>query len=147
VVNTKNRGGTTLRKRFNVKTNDPRSESFSLVVKGQIRAYIPMTPHRVRLRGKVGEQVQKTVHIERLKAHPFQVKAVKARDGKHLRFELKKSDPDKDGYRLVVTNTMQKAGSYHDVITIETDSKAKPMLRIPVTARISATAKQGQRKE
>ena len=140
MVNTKNRGGTSLRKRFNVRTNDPRSEAFTLVVKGEIRAYIPVTPHRVRLRGRVGEQVEKTVLIERLKAHPFHVKAIKARDGKHLRFELKKGNPGKDGYRLVVTNTMKEAGSYHDVITIETESKAKPTLRIPVTARILAAA-------
>jgi hypothetical protein len=141
VVNTKNHGGTTLRKRFNVRTNDPRGEAFSLVVKGQVRAYIPLTPNRVRLRGRVGEQVQKTVLIERLKAHPFHVKAIKARDGKHLRLDLKKGNPGKDGYRLVVTNTMKTAGSYHDVITIETDSKVKPRLRIPVTARILAAAK------
>jgi hypothetical protein len=147
VVNTKNRGGGTLRKRFNVKTNDPRNGRFTLVVKGEVRAYIPVKPKRVRLRGRVGEKVQNTVLIERLKAHPFRVKAVKARDGKHLRFELKEGNPGKDGYRLVVTNTMKEAGSYHDVITIETDSKAKPTLRIPISARILAAAKQGQRKE
>jgi hypothetical protein len=147
VVNTRNRGGSTLRKRFNVKTNDPRNTRFTLVVKGKIRAYIPVTPNRVRLRGRVGEQVEKTVLIERLKAHPFRVKAIKARDGKHLRFELKEGNPGKDGYRLLVTNTMKEAGSYHDVITIETDSKVKPTLRIPITARILAAAKQGQRKE
>lgn len=130
-----------MRKRFNVRTNDPRGELFSLVVRGKVLAYIPLTPNRVQLRGRVGEQVQKTVLIERLKAHPFHVKAVKARDGKNLRFELKEGNPGKDGYRLVVTNTMQKAGSYHDIITIETDSKAKPRLRIPVTARILAAAK------
>ena len=147
MVNTKNRGGTTLRKRFNVRTNDPRGEAFTLVVKGKVHAYIPLTPNRVQLRGRVGEQVQKTVHIERLKAHPFRVKAIKARDGKHLRFELKEGDAGKDGYRLVVTNTMQQAGSYHDIITIETDSEVKPTLRIPVTARILAAVKQGQGKE
>jgi hypothetical protein len=147
VVNTKNRGGRKLHKRFHVTTNDPRNQRFALVVKGEIRAYIVLTPSRVRLRGRVGEQVQKTVHIERLKAHPFHVKAIKARDGKHLRFELKEGNPGKDGYRLVVTNTMQKAGSYHDVITIETDSKVKPQLRIPISVRILAAAKQGQRKE
>lgn len=130
-----------MRKRFNVKTNDPRGEAFTLVVKGQVRAYIPLTPNRVQLRGRVGEQVQKTVRIERLKAHPFHVKAINARDGKHLRFELKEANPGKDGYQLVVTNTMQKAGSYYDVITIETDSKVKPKLRIPVTARILAAKK------
>lgn len=143
MVNTRNRGGTEVRKRFSVQTNDPRHEAFTLVVKGQVRAYIPLTPNRIRLRGRVGEQVQKTVLIERLKAHPFRVKAIKARDGKHLQFELKEGNPGKgkDGYRLVVTNTMQEAGSYHDVITIETDSTVKPTLRIPVTARILAAVK------
>jgi hypothetical protein len=141
VVHTNNRGGTTLRKRFIVKTNDPQHPTFTLVVKGSVRAYIPLTPNRIQLRGRVGEQVQKTVHIERLKAYPFHVKAVKAKDGRNLRFELKPGNPGKDGYQLVVTNTMQKAGSYRDMITIETDSKVKPTLRIPITARILAAAK------
>lgn len=136
-----------MRKRFVVKTNDPRSETFTLVVKGKIHAYIPLNPNRVRLRGRVGEQVQKTVHIGRLKAHPFRVKSIKAGHGKHLRFELKEGNPGKEEYQLVVTNTMQKAGNYHDVIIIETDSKAKPMLRIPITAQILAAAKQQQKKE
>jgi hypothetical protein len=141
VVNTSNRGGTTMRKRFTVTTNDPQRKTFTLVIKGTVRAYIPLAPNRVQLRGRVGEQVQKTVHIERLKAYPFRVKAVKAKDGKNLRFELKEVNPGKDGYSLVVTNTMQKAGSYRDMITIETDSKVKPTLRIPIIARILAAAK------
>ncbi len=141
MVNTANRGGTTLRKRFTVQTNDPQNPAFKLVVKGSVQAYIPLTPNRVRLRGRVGEQVQETVLIERLKTHPFHIKAVKARDGKNLRYELKEGNPGKDGYRLVVTNTMQTAGSYHDVISIETDSKARPTLRIPISAQILAAAK------
>jgi hypothetical protein len=141
VVNTKNRGGSNLRKRFRVKTNDPGSESFTLVIKGDVRAYILVKPKRIRLRGRVGEQVQKTVQIERLKTHPFRVKSIRARNGENLQFELKEDNSGKDGYRLVVKNTMKEAGTYYDVITIETDSKAKPKLQIPVTGRILAAAK------
>jgi hypothetical protein len=141
VVNTKNRGGGTLRKRFRVNTNDPANASLILQVKGEVRSYIPVKPKRVRLRGRVGEQVQKTVQIERLKDHPFRVKAIKARNGQNLQFELKEGNGSKDGYSLVVTNTMKEAGTYHDLITIETDSKAKPKLQIPVTGRILAVSK------
>lgn len=105
-----------------------------------------MTPKRIHLKGTVGKQLQKTIQIERLKAYPYIVKNVKAKDGKNLRFELKESDSGKgtDGYRLIVTNTMNTAGSYRDLITIETDSKVKPTIRIPVVARIYAPAKKGK---
>lgn len=143
MVNTANRGGSTLRKHFTVKTNDPKQPTFNLTVKGTVQAYIPMRPSRINLRGRAGEKLQTTVHIERLKAYPFHVKNVKAKDGSHLRFNLKEGDSGngKDGYRLIVTNTMQTAGSYRDLITIETDSKVKPTLRIPVFTRILAAAK------
>ena len=105
-----------------------------------------MSPKRIQLRGPVGERLQKTVHIERLKAYPYHVKNVKAKDGKNLRFELKESDSakDADGYRLIVTNTMNTAGTYRDIITIETDSKVKPTIRIPIVARIYAPSKQSK---
>jgi hypothetical protein len=141
VVNTSNRGGNTLRKRFRVITNDPDGDTLTLVVIGEVRTYIPVKPNRVRLKGRVGEQVQKTVQIERLKDHPFRVKAINARNGKNMQFELKEDTSGKGGYRLVVTNTMKQPGTYYDVITIETDSKAKPKLQIPVTGRILAAAK------
>jgi hypothetical protein len=105
-----------------------------------------MSPKRIQLRGAVGKQLQSTIRIERLKAYPYSVKNVKAKDGKNLRFELKESAPDKDtdGYRLIVTNTKNTAGSYRDMITIETDSKFRPTIRIPVVARIYASKKQGK---
>jgi hypothetical protein len=143
VVNTANRGGSTLRKHFTLQTNDPVQSTFKLTVKGAVQAYIPMKPSRINLRGRAGEKLQTTVHIERLKAYPFRVKNVKAKDGSHLQLKLKEGDlgAGKDGYRLVVTNTMHTAGSYRDLITIETDSKIKPTLRIPVFARILAASK------
>lgn len=143
VVNTANRGGSTLRKHFTVRTNDPQQSTFTLTVKGTVQQYIPMTPSRINLRGRAGEKLQTTVYIKRLKAYPFRVKNVKVKDGSHLRYKLKEGDSDigKDGYRLIVTNTMQTAGSYRDMITIETDSKVKPTLRIPVFARILAASK------
>lgn len=143
VVNTKNRGGSNLRKRFTVQTNDPKQPTVTLIVKGIVKAYIPVSPKRIQLRGAVDEQVQKIVRISRLETHPYSVKNVKAKDGKNLKFELKSSklEAGKEGYRLIVTNTMAKAGSYRDMITIETDSKVKPTLRIPIVARIYPAAK------
>ncbi len=58
--------------------------------------------------------------------------------GEHLHYDLKPvgKDPAKNGYTLVVQNTMQSAGFYQDLIIIETDNIRKPSLRIPVSARI-----------
>ena len=41
-----------------------------------------------------------------------------------------------DGYLLTVINTMKTAGFYQDLIIVETNSAKKPVIRIPVSARI-----------
>lgn len=140
VVNTSNRGGSSLHKRFNVQTNDPGNQRIELVVAGKVKGFFQVTPMYVRLIGSQGKDIHTTVRIVPEKEYPFSVKSVKAKEGKDINLELKPlgKDPRKDGYTLVVSNIRTEMGAYRDFIFIQTDLKEKPTVRIPVTGRIMA---------
>ena len=140
VVNTSDRGGSSLHKRFTVQTNDPKNQRIELVVVGKVKGFFQVTPLYVRLIGTQGNDIHTTVRIVPEKGYPFSVKSVKAKEGKDINLELKPlgKDPRKEGYTLVVSNTRTEMGAYRDFIFIETDLKEKPTVRIPVTGRIMA---------
>ena len=119
-----------------------------LQVSGKVNAYLTISPNYVRLFGREGQPLSQTVKITPLDGHPFMIKEVKAQQGQNLRFDLKPlgTDPRKSGYELIVENTMNAAGNYRDMITIQTDSKEKPSFTIPVYARIQKAPETGQQK-
>lgn len=138
VVHTNNRGGTYLNKRFAVYTNDIKRSQIHLKVAGQVKAYIDYSPKYIRFYGNTGQSLKEVIKVVPDQAYPFKIKKVKMREGKHLRYELKPLSPNKGpgGYQLIVYNTLDTEGNYRDDITIETDSKMKPKLIIPVSGKI-----------
>jgi hypothetical protein len=138
VVNTKNRGGSLLRKRFSVLTNDPKTAHQDLVVFGKVKGYVSVRPAFVRLMGRAGEDLRTTIQIAAEKDYPFKVKAFKAREGRNIQLDLKPMEPaaESKGYILSVRNTRTDPGVYRDFIEITTDLKEKPTIHIPVTGRI-----------
>jgi hypothetical protein len=138
VVNTKNRGGSNLRKGFSVFTNDPDRPRVRLSVSGTVKGYIAVAPKFIRLTGTVGQPIQRTVNLTPLKGYPFTVKEITAQTDEFVRFQLKPAGKNaaKTGYRLLVENTKTDAGNYRDTIIIKTDSPHKPTLRIPIYGRI-----------
>lgn len=146
-VNTKNRGGSSLSKSFNVYTNDPAKPQVRLKITGKVKGYLTIAPAYVRLSGPVGRPISRTVQIMPLEGHPFAIKEIKAQQDRFLRYKVKplKKSSGENGYLLLVENTKKEAGSYHDTIVIKTDSKHKPLLRIPVYGRIhNPPAQSGQ---
>jgi hypothetical protein len=137
-VSTKNRGGQTLHKGFTVYTNDPLMEQVRLEVTGKVNAYLTVSPNFVRLLGRVDQPLSQTVKLTPVAGHPFTIKQVTIQHINNLRYALKPlgQDPASSGYELTVTNNLQEAGTYRDLITIQTDSKDKPTVTIPVYARI-----------
>lgn len=119
-----------------------------LQVTGQVNAYLTVSPRSVRLIGRADQALSQTVKIIPIQGHPFKIKDVKAQQGRNLRYELRPlgSDPEKYGYELVVQNAMQAAGNYRDLITIQTDSKEKPSVSIPIYARIHNAPDRGKQK-
>lgn len=138
VVNTENRGGQRLTKHFTVMTNDPSRPQVDLIVAGKVNGYVKVMPPYIRLLGRADEDLRTIIQIQPQKEHPFTIKKVSAREGENIRYELKPlgADPAQGGYELVVRNTRKDTGTYRDFITIETDLKEKPTLKIPVSGRI-----------
>ena len=142
VVNTKNHGGSTLRKHFTVMTNDPRQSRTDLTVSGQVKGFFSVSPSYIRLIGQEGDKIQASIKLVPEKDYPFTIKEVKARKGDNIRFNLKPlgKDPARQGYELVVWNTRSEVGTYRDFVMIETDLKQKPSIQIPVSGRVSAAS-------
>jgi len=138
VVGTTARGGQALTKHFKVYTNDPKQAQVDLVVTGKVAAYVEVSPSRVNLVGRAGDQLSREVRITPGKGFPFTIKEAKAKTGQHIRLDLKPLDKNvaESGYLLTVTNTKKDPGSFGDYIEIQTDLKEKPTFGIPVTGRI-----------
>jgi len=145
VVNTKDRGGALLRKRFSVNTNDPRNPRADLMVFGQVKGYISVSPSFIRLMGATDQKVRAKVTLLPEKEYPFTIKQVKAKEGDFIQFDLKPlgEDPARQGYELLVWNTRTEEGTYRDFVMVETDLKEKPTLSIPVSAKIFGPVKGG----
>jgi hypothetical protein len=137
-VDTSHRGGSTLNKGFTVYTNDRRLPRVRLQISGKVKGFISLSTQYVRLIGSEGQTISMAVDIKPINGHTFAIKTIKVQKGKHLKYDLKPlgKNPRQKGYTLIVQNTKKSAGSYLDYILIETDSTKKPMIRIPVSARI-----------
>jgi len=139
VVDTVNRGGQLLTKRFRVYTNDPRERQTVLAVSGQVNAYIMVSPARVRLVGRLGETLSQQVRIVP-QGYPFAIREAKASNGADISISIEPAgqQPAGQGYVLTVTSTRREAGSFGDYILIQTDLNEKPTIGIPVSGRLYA---------
>ena len=110
------------------------------MVSGTVMAYVSIKPRYIRLIGPQDKPLSATVEILPQKGFPFKIKEIETSEGENIRVELKPNQGSDglQGYELTVTNTMTDPGYYRDRITIQTDLKEKPTLRIPVNGRILA---------
>jgi len=137
VVDTVNRGGQLLTKRFRVYTNDPRERQTVLAVSGEVNAYIMVSPTRVRLVGRLGETLSQQVRIVP-QGYPFTIQEAKPSNGSDIRvtIETEGQKTAEQGFVLNVISTRREAGSFGDYILIKTDLKEKPTIGIPVSGRL-----------
>ncbi|MCP4746774.1 MAG: hypothetical protein GY874_11635 [Desulfobacteraceae bacterium] len=145
LVKTKGKGGRLLRKRFRVESNDPEKPKTELTIFGKVNGYVGIQPKYVRLMGSVeDDKLQAVVNIKPEKNFPLSIKSIKANKGENIELNLEPvgKTPKKDGYRIIVMNKKKDAGTYNDLILIETDLKQKSVLRIPVSGRILEKKKQ-----
>lgn len=119
-------------------TNDPQQPKVDLTVVGEVKGYLDVSPKYVRLIGSKGKDLQQTVKIVPEKSYPFKITDIQSSrpDDFAIKLEPLGKDPRKEGYRLVVRNTRTEKGAYRGVITVKTDLKEKPTLRISVSGRI-----------
>ncbi len=145
-MNTKGFGGRHLTKAITVLTDDPVKPKSRLTVTGDVELFATITPRVVRLNGKVGDTLKKTVKIVSESKYPFAIKKISAKNGEFIKYSFEEissgteskmeSKTANKAYTVSIENLKKEAGSYYDVIILETDSKIQPEIKLNVMARI-----------
>lgn len=139
VADTANYGGRKYMQLVRVDTNDPKNPAIDLYFSGDVTVFAQITPQFVELRGAPGEKLSTSVVVTPV--YPFRVKKVTASPGTYIKAKFKEV---KTGggrfYRITVTNTCKIPMQYFEEIEVRTDSKERPVLYIPVNAKLSKKA-------
>ncbi len=137
-MNTKGYGGRRLSKTIHVITDDPVKADTSLTVAGKVSLFATITPRVVRFNGKVGDVLKQTITVTPEGKYAFVIKGIHAKKGEFIKyaFEEVASTKDVKSYAVTVENLKKDAGSYYDVIILETDSKIQPEIKLNIMARI-----------
>ena len=126
-----------MNKNITVETNDQKNPKLNLKVFGMVEKFVTIIPKNVTLRGFVGDQLKTTVKIIPEEKYPFKIIESKAINGKNIRFKLEEHKlPKGIEYVLIVENLKKDKGRYYDNISLETDSKIRPQIRIRVNGSI-----------
>lgn len=126
-----------------VHTNDPRKPVMELTVSGMVEKFAEIRPARVRLSGRVDELVTAVAEIVPRPDYPFNIKNIRAMNGRHIRFSLAdKTAAGKTIYEITITSTRLDAGSISDVVYVDTDSPIRPTLQVTVFGTIIAAKKE-----
>jgi hypothetical protein len=132
-VNTRNKGGHTIRKHATLFTNDEKNPRLQLTISGSVDRFVTIKPNRVKLRGVAGDEIKRKVTITPEKKYPFKIVKVSAKNGKDIHFELSEEKGEQGPvYALLIENKRLEQGRYFDMITLETDSEIQPRLNIRV---------------
>lgn len=108
-----------------------------LTVIGNINNFVTIIPNRVTLRGFTGDSTVRTVKIIPEEKYPFKMVGDRAVRKKYIRYELEEAKrSEKTEYVLTVANLKKEKGRYFDTITLKTDSKIRPEIRIRVYGNI-----------
>ncbi len=126
-----------MQKSIQVQTNDMKRANFKLEVEGEVEKFATITPPKIILAGTVGTPVIAAVNIIQEKKHPFKIKTIRAKNGEFIRWEvIEEKIAGMTGYTVRVENLKKEAGSYFDTLTIETDNKDRPEIKLAVSGRI-----------
>ena len=115
-----------------VHTNDPAQTLIGIELIGQVKAFVLLAPGQIELKGKLGETVTTVMTITLATPETdFKIAQAAARDGKNIRFEVKRNDQASPArYELTVENIRKEPGRYVDLITIWTDSSRRIPIRV-----------------
>ena len=121
-------------KRILVKTDDPKNKQFYLTVGGEVDAVVKITPATVSLSGVPGEALESVVTITPAEKYPFSIKKMSQKFDTQIKAELIPPGDGRRDWQVKVRAHSDKADDLYDIITLKTDSKLKPKLKIRVYA-------------
>ncbi len=107
-------------------------------IKGFVEKFVTIVPKRIKLKGKPGESLKKSVEIIPERKYPFKIIAGKAKKGEFIDFALEEVNKDnRQKYLLIVENKKEDEGRYFDSIVLKTDNETRPELTIYVSGEIA----------
>ena len=122
-----------MKKTAEVHSNDKSLPIVRIEISGVVEKFVTIIPRAISLRGFVGDDIKKAVTIIPEKKYDFKITKVRARNGKHINFQLEEiKGTGRKEYSLTVENLLTKEGRYSDLIILETDSKIRSEVNVKV---------------
>ena len=126
-----------MKKQATVLSDDPKQPQIVLTVSGFVEKFATISPKVVRLVGPAGQPIKRSVMIIPEKKYRFRITGVEAKKGDNIRLELSETNnPEGSGYVLAIENLKKESGRYFDVVTLKTDSKIQPEIKLSVYGNI-----------
>jgi hypothetical protein len=92
----------------------------------------------IRLDGFVGENIRQKVRLIPREKYPFKIVSSNVQTVKNIKFQIKENKIGKKAEYLLTVEILKKdIGKYRDTIILQTNSKIKPNIKIPVYVGIS----------
>lgn len=110
-----------------------------LLVSGKVEHFAEIRPRSLRLAGPAGRILTASAEIVPRPEQPFTIRSARTYTGRALQLDL--TDKVREGrkiYELTVTSSALKSERFNDFIILETDSRVRPTLQVPVYGIISA---------
>lgn len=141
-LNTIDYGGNFITKYVEIFSNDPKNPVTSLIIKGTVDEFIEEPePIFARLKGIADKKIETEVTLTPTKKYPFKIVNLKTQKENNIDVVLNQSEQVTGGikYILKIENRRNIPGRYHDLISIETDSLLRRIVKIFVYGEIGAS--------
>ena len=122
-------------KTISVSSNDPRTPVLDFKVQANIVDTLSISPDRVFFNGLKGHIMEKTVTIARKDHQPFKATFKKSMLPDQIGFYIKHNKND-NSYTVYFKNKAETSGTARGRIFLTTDLPERPLITIPVFARI-----------
>jgi len=99
-----------------------------------VESVVDITPHTVSLSGAPGDVLESVVTVTPREKYKFSILGLDLKFNTQIKAALVKPVQGDSAWQVKISATSQKAGNLYDVITLKTDSKYKPTLKIRVYA-------------
>ncbi len=127
-----------MKKTAEIHSDDKNHPVLRIEISGVVEKIVTIIPRAISLRGYVGDDIKKSVTIIPEKKYDFKITNVRARNGKHINFQLEEiKGTGRKEYSLTVENLLAKEGRYSDLIIMETDSNIRPQVSVKVFGKLS----------
>ena len=103
------------------------------MVTGRVESVVEITPRTVSLSGAPGEVLEAVVTVTPSDKYKFSILEMEQKFNTQIKAQLVKLEGN-SAWQVKITTSSQKADDLYDIITLKTDSKYKPILKIRVYA-------------